>query len=87
MFDYPLGRKCEAFLLGVQLILLYFIRISLLYPKTFFYLGVDVGVGVDVDGGLFFFVFKSLENNMVYSLAIGIYICKRNLCRTKFLWV
>ena len=35
---YPPGSKSEALRLGVHLILLYFIRISLLYPKTFFYL-------------------------------------------------
>ena len=41
----PLGSKCEALRLGVHLILLYFIMISLLYPKPFFYFGVDVGAG------------------------------------------
>ena len=34
-----------------------------------------------------FFVFKSLDNNMIYSSCIDIYLCKRNLCRTKVLWV
>ena len=39
-----------------------------------------------MDGGWqTFFVFKSLDNNMVCSLGIGIYICKRNKCRTKFM--
>ena len=46
---YPPGSKSEALQLGVQLILLYFIRIPLLITETFFYF--DVGVGVD--GGLF----------------------------------
>ena len=31
----PLGSKCEALLLGVHLILLYFISISLLIPEIF----------------------------------------------------
>ena len=34
-----------------------------------------------------FWFFKSLDNNMVYSLGIDIYMCKRNPCRTKVLWV
>merc|ERR1711955_65188 len=34
-----------------------------------------------------FFVFKSLDHNMVYSSDIDIYLCKRNLCRTKVLGV
>merc|ERR1712035_292502 len=37
--------------------------------------------------GQTFFVFKSLDNNLVYSSDIDIYLCKRNLCRTKVLWV
>ena len=48
---YPPGSKCEALRLGVHLILLYFIRISLLTRRFFFYF--DVGVDVDVGGGLF----------------------------------
>ena len=43
------GRKCEAFRLGVHLILLYFIRISLLTPKTFVLFGGRLRVG---DGGV-----------------------------------
>ena len=55
---YPPGSKSEALRLGVHLILLYFIRISLLTPKTFYVFGcdVDVYVGVGVDGGLFFLI-------------------------------
>ena len=34
--DYPPGSKSEALPLGVQLILFYFIRISILTPETFF---------------------------------------------------
>ena len=51
-----------------------------------FYLGGGWWV---VDGGWCptFWFFKSLDNNMVYSLGIDIYMCKRNLCRTKVLWV
>ena len=42
-----------------------------------------------MDGGWCptFCVFKSLENNMAYTLGIYIYRGKRNLCRTKVLWV
>ena len=62
----PLGGMSEAFPLGVHLILLYFIRISLLTPETFFYLG----------GGWksTFGFFKSLYNNMVYTLGIYIHV-------------
>ena len=35
--NYPPGSKSEALQLGVHLILLYFIRISLLSAETFFY--------------------------------------------------
>ena len=34
-----------------------------------------------------FFVFKSLDNNMVYSLCIDVYLYERNRCTTKVLWV
>ena len=34
-----------------------------------------------------FLFFKSLDNNMIYSLGIYILISKRISCRTKFLWV
>ena len=34
-----------------------------------------------------FFVFKSLDNNMVYTFDIDVYVCKRNRCTTKVLWV
>ena len=37
--------------------------------------------------GLTFWFFKSLENNMVYTLGIDVYVYKRNRCRTKVLWV
>ena len=42
-----------------------------------------------VDGGWCptFWFFKSLENIMVYSLGIYIFLHKRNRCRTKVLWV
>ena len=42
------------------------------------------------DGGWWlptFWFFKSLDNTMVYSLGIYVLVYKRNLCRTKFLWV
>ena len=79
-FFYPPGSKSEALRLGVHLILLYFIRISLLSAETFFLFWC---------GWRTFFVFKSLDNNMVYSLGIGIYAFeyKMNLCITKVLWV
>ena len=34
-----------------------------------------------------FFVFKSFDNNMVYTFDIDVYVCKRNRCTTKVLWV
>ena len=34
-----------------------------------------------------FWFFKYLDNNTVYSLGIGVYLCKRNPCRTKVLCV
>ena len=40
---YPPGSKCEALRVGVHLILLYFIRISLLTPETFFLFGRVAG--------------------------------------------
>ena len=47
-----------------------------------------VGVGVDVDvGGGLFFVFKSLNNNMVYTSGTDVSVCKRNRYTTKVLWV
>ena len=48
---FPPGSKCEAFRLGVHLILLYFIRILVMGTEIIFYFGVGVGVGVG--GGLF----------------------------------
>ena len=43
-----------------------------------------------VDGGWglpTFWFFKSLDNTMVNSLGIYIFVHKRNRCRTKVLWV
>ena len=77
---YPAGSKCKALRLGVHLILLYFIRISFLTPETF------VLFGWWVVGPTFCF-FKSLDNNMVYSLGLDVYVHKRNRCTTKVLWV
>ena len=65
---YPPGSKSEALRLGVHLILLYFIKILFWVRRLFFYLDVGVGVG----GGLFF-VFKSLDNNIVYSSSKDVY--------------
>ena len=82
---YPPGSKSEALRLGVHLILLYFIRISLLTPETFFYFDGGwwvVGGGWWMVGGGWLVVdgwwsttfgfFKSLYNNMVYTLGIFI---------------
>ena len=80
--NFPSGSKCEALRLGVHLILLYFIRISLLYPKTFFLFCCGCGCGWRT-----FFVFKSLDNNMIYSLDIDVYVNKINPCKAKVLWV
>ena len=65
---YPPGSKRETLQLGVHLILLYFIRISFLYPKIFVLFSGRLGVGV----GLTFLFFKSFDSNMVYTL--GIYV-------------
>ena len=80
---YPPGSKCKALRLGVHLILLYFISILFCVRRLFFYF-VDVGVDVG-DGGLFLSL--NLNKNMVYSLCLDVYVCKRNRCTTKFLWV
>ena len=61
---FPPGSKCEALGLGVHFILIYFIMISFLNPKIFFYFR---GGGWTVEGGRFptFMVFNFLENRMV----------------------
>ena len=38
-------------------------------------------------GGCPNFLFKSLDNNMVYTLVIDVYVYKRNRSTTKVLWV
>ena len=41
-----------------------------------------------MDGGWWLtFVFKSLDNNMICSSDIDVYVHKINLCTTKVLWV
>ena len=86
---YPPWSECEALRLGVHLILLYFIRISLLYPESFFlfcwcWCWCWCGCGC---GWRTFFVFKSLDINIIYSLDRDVYVHKRNRCTTKVLWV
>ena len=49
--QYPPGSKSVALQLGVHLILLYFIRISLLSAETFFLFWLMVGGGWWVVGG------------------------------------
>ena len=69
---YPPGSKSVALQLGVHLILLYFIRISLLSAETFFLFG-----GWWMVGGWWmttFWFFKSLDINMVYTLGVYVYI-------------
>ena len=61
---FPPGSKCEAFRLGVHLILLYFIRILVMGTEIIFYFGVGVGVG---DG---LFLSLNLNNNTIYTLDI-----------------
>ena len=80
----PWEESSEAFTLGVHLILLYFIRISLLTPKIY----VLFSVRWEVGGGWWatFWFFKSL-NNMVFNLGIDVYVHKRNLGTTKVLLV
>ena len=86
--NYP-GSKSEALQLGVQLILLYFIRIPLLITETFFYFGGEWWV-VGGGWGPTFWFFKSLDNNMVYTLGIYVYIynysdkCRKNSCGFNF---
>ena len=82
MKNYPPGSKCEALRLGVHLILLYFIRISLLYPKIFVLFGRWVVGGVPL-----FWFFKSPDNNIVYSLSIHVFVYKRDRCTAKVLRV
>ena len=65
MFSIWEPNKRSVFPTGVHLILLYFIRISLLTPKIIVLLWCGCGCGWRT-----FFVFKSLDNNMVYSLGI-----------------
>ena len=57
------------------------IRISLLMTKIFV---LFCGCGC---GWRTFFVFKSLYNNMIYTSYIDVYVCKRNRCTPKVLWV
>ena len=64
---YPPGSKSEALQLGVHLILLYFIRISLLSAVTSFLFWWSLGGG---GWGTTFWFFKSLDINMVYTLDI-----------------
>merc|ERR1711973_336394 len=68
--------KCEALRPGVHLIFLYFIRISLLSAETFFLFWCGCGCGC---GWRTFFVFKSFDNNMVYSLGTDIYIYAKGI--------
>ena len=77
------GRKSEALQLGDHLILLYFISISLLIPEIFvlFIRGWRVG-GARCPTFVFF---KSLDNNMVYSLGIDVYTVFRARRITFFL--
>ena len=85
------GSKCEALQLGVHLILLYFIRILVVGTEIIFlfcgcgcWCGCGCGCGC---GWRTFFVFKSLNNNMVYTSDIDVCVYKRNRCTTKVLWV
>ena len=81
---YPPWGKCEALRLGVHLILLYFIRILVVGTEIIFLFWCGCGCGC---GWQTFFVFKSLNKNMVYISGINVYVCKRNRCTTKVLWV
>ena len=84
-YNNPLGSKCEALRLRVHLILLYIIRILVVGTEIIFlFCGCGCGCGC---GWRTFFVFKSLDNNMVYTFDIDVYVCKRNRCTTKVLWV
>ena len=108
---YPPGSKSKALRIGVHLIFLYFIRISLSIPKTFFhpeskskalrlevhlvllyFIGMTISTPktfffiLVVEGNpLSFWFFESLDNNMVYSFGIYVYICQIYLCKLIFL--
>jgi len=71
MFYSP-WSKSEALRLGVHLILLYFIGSHSQPRRLLIYL---------VGGGWWptFWFLKSLDNNMVYSLGIDIYICVKGI--------
>ena len=58
-----------------------FVKIKQVFVWSFCFILIAGG------GWLTFFVFKSLDNNTIYSLGVDVYIHKRNLCRTKVLWV
>ena len=69
---------------GVHLILLYFIRILVVGTEIIFLFWCGCGCGC---WWRTFFVFKSLNKNMVYTSGLDVYVCKRNRCTTKVLWV
>ena len=81
---YLPGSKCEALRLGVYLILLYFIRISLSTPKTFFLFGWWKVEGGRWTGSDFFGLQFSLYYYGEYfghrSIYIGIYKCAHQIC-------
>ena len=80
------ANKRSVSLVGsIWLTLLYYIRISLLSAEInvlFWWWMVDGGWVLAT-----FWFFKSLDNTMVNSLGIYIFVHKRNRCRTKVLWV
>ena len=79
---FPRRSKCEALGLGIQLILLYFIRIFFWVRRLFFILMVGGGWARPT-----FWFFTSLNNIKEYNLGVDVYLNKRNRCTTKVLWV
>ena len=79
------ANKRSVSLVGsIWLTLLYYIRIWILSAEIIFLFW-----WWRVGGGRWatFWFFKSLDNNMIYSSGIYIFVYKRNPCRTKVLWV
>ena len=74
MQGYPLGRKVRSLSARGPFDSLIFFRILLLIPETFFLFGS--WMVEEVDGGWHqtFWFFKSLDNNMVYTLGIYIHV-------------
>ena len=79
---YPPGSKCKALRLGVHLILLYFIRISLLTPKIFVLFSGRWGVG-----GVQLFCSLNLLIIIQYILQVLVYMYTKGILAEKKAYV